>query len=148
MNSPGFFLLSQIGRLAVKTLPTLINVTFHVKTGARFLIAHGVCSRSHAHDHRNMVLRAAENHLIFWKTSQYGLSPYFFRVLANYSETEIVAHMQQMLKEIRETQNEKSINSCLSDGSPGWVHTLVHTFVFEHVLSVFHRRFVAGLSLL
>ena len=26
---------------------------------------------------------------------------------------------QQMFKEIRETQNEKSINSCLSGGSPG-----------------------------
>ena len=126
MNSPGFFLLSQIGRLAVKTLPTLINVTFHVKTGARFLIAHGVCSHSRAHDHTNMVLRAAENHLIFWKTSQYDLPPIFFLVFASYfSETEIVAHMQQMLKEIREIQNEKSINSCLSDGSPGEIRTLV-----------------------
>jgi predicted DNA repair protein MutK len=118
--------LSQIGRLAVKTLPTLINVTFHVKTGARFLIAHGVCSHSRAHDHRNMVLRAAKNHLIFWKTSQYGLPPLFFSgVLANYSETEIVAHLQQMLKEIREIQNEKSMNSRLGIGSPGEIRTLV-----------------------
>ena len=30
---------------------------------------------------------------------------------------------QQMLKEIRETQSKKSINSCLSGGSPGEIRT-------------------------
>jgi len=32
---------------------------------------------------------------------------------------------QQMLKEIRENQPEKSIKSCLSNGSPGYVTYLV-----------------------
>jgi hypothetical protein len=31
----------------------------------------------------------------------------------------IVALKQQMLKEIRESQGEKSMNSCLLNGSPG-----------------------------
>ena len=31
---------------------------------------------------------------------------------------------QQMLKEIRENESQKSINSCLSDGSPGEIRTL------------------------
>ena len=36
-----------------------------------------------------------------------------------------VALKQQMLKEIRESQDEKSMNSCLSNGSPGEIRTLV-----------------------
>jgi integrase len=36
-----------------------------------------------------------------------------------------MALKQQMIKEIRETENKKSINSRLSDGSPGQLHTLV-----------------------
>jgi len=61
------------------------------------------------------------------KKSQYDLPPLFFSgVFASYfSETEIVAHKQQMLKEIRETQSQKSINSCLSVGSPGEIRTLI-----------------------
>jgi integrase len=36
-----------------------------------------------------------------------------------------LALKQQMLKEIRESQNEKSMNSCLGNGSPGEIRTLV-----------------------
>ena len=36
-----------------------------------------------------------------------------------------IALKQQMLKEIRESQSEKSMNSCLSNGSPGEIRTLV-----------------------
>jgi hypothetical protein len=58
--------------------------------------------------------------LFFAKRANTTYPHIFSGVLASYfSETEIVAHAQQMLKEIRETQHEKSINSCLSDGSPG-----------------------------
>jgi hypothetical protein len=37
----------------------------------------------------------------------------------------ISALRQQMLKEIRETQTEKSMNSRLGDSSPGEIRTLV-----------------------
>jgi len=46
--------------------------------------------------------------LFFGKRANTAYPPLFFSgVLASYSETEIVAHMQQMLKEIRETQSKK-----------------------------------------
>jgi integrase len=63
--------------------------------------------------------------LFFGKRANTAYPPIFSGVLANYSETEIVAHMQQMPKETLGSQNEKSINSCLSDGSPGEIRTLV-----------------------
>jgi hypothetical protein len=126
MNPPSFFLLSQIGRLAVKTLPTLINVTFHVKTGARFLIAHGVCSHSRASLTTEIHCCMQQRIILFFEKEPIRPTPLFFLgSLQVTSETEIVAHTQQMLKEIREIQNEKGINSCLSDGSPGEIRTLV-----------------------
>jgi len=46
---------------------------------------------------------------------------------------------QQMLKEIRETQNKKSINSCLSDGSPGEIRTLVSGSKARYACPLHHR---------
>jgi hypothetical protein len=77
--------------------------------------------------------------LFFGKRANIAYPPIFSGVLANYSETEIVAHMQQMPKEIRGSQNEKSINSCLSYGSPGEIRTLVSGSRARHAWPLHHR---------
>ena len=43
-----------------------------------------------------------------------------------------IALKQQMLKEIHENQSQRSINPCLSDGSPGEIRTHV-----KHIVSIF-----------
>jgi len=46
---------------------------------------------------------------------------------------------QQMLKEIRENENQKSINSCLSGGSPGEIRTLVSGSKARYACPLHHR---------
>ena len=50
-----------------------------------------------------------------------------------------VALKQQMLKEIRESQGEKSMNSCLSNGSPGEIRTLVGGSKALYACPLHHR---------
>lgn len=50
-----------------------------------------------------------------------------------------MALKHQMIKEIRESENEKSINSCLGVGSPGEFRT-----VAKHNLSIFSRALENG----
>ena len=46
---------------------------------------------------------------------------------------------QQMLKEIRENESQKSINSCLSGGSPGEILTLVSGSKARYACPLHHR---------
>jgi len=53
---------------------------------------------------------------------------------------------QQMLKEIRENQSQKSINSCLSGGSPGEIRTLVSGSKARYACPLHHRASCAKCS--
>jgi helix-turn-helix protein len=50
-----------------------------------------------------------------------------------------MALKQQMIKEIRESENEKSINSCLGVGSPGEIRTPVGGSKARHDCPLHHR---------
>ncbi len=50
-----------------------------------------------------------------------------------------IALKRQMLKEISESQNKKSMNSCLSNGSPGEIRTLVSGSRARHAWPLHHR---------
>ena len=60
--------------------------------------------------------------------------------LENHQLTQLTTALrQQMLKEIRENDSQKSIKSCLSNGSPGEIRTLVNGSKGHYACPLHHR---------